>query len=74
MVPRLTVPKISTMPSTVRPITSSYEISCEPARSAPSSENLLAEDQPASIAPMIVMPLNAKTMRMPASIGAICIG
>ena len=68
------MPKIRISPSTVRPMTTSYEIICEPARSAPSSENLFADDQPASIAPMMVMPLNANTTSSPASRRAICIG
>jgi hypothetical protein len=34
----------------------------------------LAEDQPASMAPMMEMPLKAKTTSRPASSGAICIG
>ncbi len=52
----------------------SYEIIWLPARSAPSSENLFDDDQPASIAPMIVMPPKAKTISSPASSCAICIG
>jgi hypothetical protein len=55
-------------------MTSSYEIICEPARSAPRSENLFADDQPASIAPITVSPLKAKTISSPASRRAICIG
>ena len=55
-------------------MTSSYEIICEPARDAPSIENLFDDDQPASMAPMIDMPPNAKTISRPASSRAICIG
>ena len=42
------------------------------ARNAPNSENLFDDDQPASIAPMIVTPPNAKTISSPASNRAIC--
>jgi hypothetical protein len=35
---------------------------------------LFDDDQPASIAPMMVRPENAKTISRPASIRAICIG
>ena len=72
--PRSIVPKVMTSPSTVRPITTSYEIICEPARRPPRSENLFADDQPASIAPITVRPLKANTISRPASSCAICIG
>jgi hypothetical protein len=50
----------------------SYEIICEAARAAPMSENLLLDDQPASMVESTPMPEMASTNRTPASSGAIC--
>ena len=55
-------------------MTSSYEIIWEPARNAPSMENLLDDDQPASIAPITGSPPKAKKSSNPASSRAICMG
>ena len=62
------------MAISVMPIATSYEIICEAARAAPSIENLLFDDQPASIVPRMPMPETASTNRMPASSPATCIG
>ena len=63
---------MTTMLMSASPMATSYEIICEAPRAAPMSENLLLEDQPASMVESTPMPEMASTNKTPASSGAIC--